>query len=362
MPIRFATFNVENLFSRPKAMNLSNRDLGTEKLDAISALQKELAKVSYDAPTIVALANTARGYFKINKTRGRNPLSWSRDNNTYSVKVRGRDDWDGFIELTRATFNFESVRNTGKFLRSVKADILALCEVESSEALRQFRKDQLSSLGLRHDLLVAGNDPRGIDIAVCSAVPIGFIRTNGQYRTNASDRRPLFSRDCLEVEFNLPGGRILWVLQNHLLSKLKASNDGRRKKQAEGLAKILSERFDLTRDLVIVSGDLNDEPHNEPLRPLLDVPHLTDVLAVTGVPASDRWTYYYGREDARNQIDYILISDALKPFVLDAGVDRRGIAGIDDLTSGTTSPISGITNWRNAASDHAAVWVDLDFN
>jgi len=360
MPTKFATFNVENLFSRPKAMNLSNRSLGTKKLDIIADLQKELAKNTYNKPKIVSLANSVRGYFKINKTRGRKPLSWSRTNNTYSVKVSGRNDWDGFIELTRASFSFESVENTGKFLRKLDADILALCEVESSEALRQFRKDQFSGKGLKHDLLIAGNDPRGIDVAVCSKLPIGFIRTNGQYRTNPNDRKPLFSRDCLEVEFELANGRKLWVLQNHLLSKLRASNDVRRKKQAQGLADILAERFDLTNDLVIVSGDMNDEPQNAPLRPLLDVPNLTDVLEVANIPANDRWTYYYGREDAKNQIDFILISDALKPFVLDAGVDRRGIAGIDDLTSGAIQPLTGITNWRNAASDHAAVWVNLN--
>lgn len=342
-------------------MNLSNHDLGTEKLDIIADLQTELARNTYDKPKIVSLANSVRGYFKINKTRGNKPLSWNSDRETYVVKVSGKDKWDGFIELTRDNFDFESVKNTGKFLRKLNADILALCEVESSEALRQFRRDQLSREGLRYDILIAGNDPRGIDVAVCSSVPTGFVKTNGQYRTSPGDRYPLFSRDCLEVEFEMPDGNRMWVLQNHLLSKLRASNDSRRKKQARGLAKIIAERFDLENDLVIVSGDMNDEPDAGPLKPLLEIEGLTDVLKVAGVPEADRWTYYYGRDRKKNQIDYILISDALIPFVKSAGVDRRGIAGIDRLTDGEIQPLPGIKNWRNAASDHAAVWVDLDF-
>ena len=49
-----------------------------------------------------------------------------------------------------------------------------------------------------------------------------------------------------------------------------------------------------------------------------------------------------------------------KPFVSGAGVGRRGVAGIDKFTDGKTKPRAGITNWRNEASDHAAVWANLN--
>ncbi|MEM7260260.1 MAG: hypothetical protein AAF404_23045, partial [Pseudomonadota bacterium] len=81
--MKFSTFNVENLFTRPRAMNLSDVDLGTDKLAIIADLQNELAKSTYDKPAIVNLANQVRGYFSINKTRGKTPLSWSSADDTY---------------------------------------------------------------------------------------------------------------------------------------------------------------------------------------------------------------------------------------------------------------------------------------
>jgi hypothetical protein len=41
---------------------------------------------------------------------------------------------------------------------------------------------------------------------------------------------------------------------------------------------------DLTRDRVIVAGDMNDIPTAAPMAPLLTVPHLHDALAI-GLPA-----------------------------------------------------------------------------
>lgn len=358
MSIKFTTFNVENLFSRPKAMNLSNRSLGTDKLDIIAELQKELFKKSYDKNRIVTLANQAHGYFKINKTRGKNPLSWSKEKTTHSVKVKSKDDWDGFIELTRDKFDFQTVMNTGKFLRSIDADIVALCEVEGSVALRQFRRNQLSSLKLKYDLLIDGNDPRGIDVAFLSRLPFEKIRTNIHTRRTPTSRN-LFSRDCLEVEFRLPSGESLWVLQNHLLSKLKESNDKRRSYQAQGIADILNDRFNLKKDLVIISGDLNDDIDNPSLEPLQKIDNIHNALDVVGIPKADQWTYYYGRKKEKNRIDFILVSSPLKERLISGGVDRRGMAGISKLTDGQTKPLKGITNWRTAASDHAAVWIEF---
>jgi endonuclease/exonuclease/phosphatase family metal-dependent hydrolase len=362
MSIRIATFNVENLFSRPKAMNLANTDAGTSKLKLIAELQDELDEETYNKARVVQLANEAHGYFTINKTRGQNPLSYSAQQRTYRVNVRGRREWDGFIELTRDGFSFETVANTGAFGRALKADILGLCEVEDRWVLRRFRDDQLKPLKLSYDLLVDGNDPRRIDVAVLSRFPIGNIRTNAHYKTKPSDRWPLFSRDCLEVEIRIDGDRPLWVLQNHLKSKLGAqrASDERREAQAARIRDILAERYDLSRDYVAVCGDFNDVPDSRPLVPLLSMPGLKDVLDIASTTApQDRWTYYYAKKKAATQIDYILLSQPLWDTVLRSGIDQRGIAGIAEITEGRVQPLQGITSWRNAASDHGAVWADL---
>ncbi|MEM7256804.1 MAG: endonuclease/exonuclease/phosphatase family protein, partial [Pseudomonadota bacterium] len=286
-------------------------------------------------------------------------LSWSSADDTYKVKVNGRSDWDGFIALKRDNFDFLTVSNTGRFMRKIDADVFGICEVESVGAMRQFRSDQLSRMDLDYELLVDGNDPRGIDIGMYSRFPYGFIRTNIHHKTSSRARRT-FSRDCLEVEIQLPSGNSLWVLQNHLKSKLGAqsSSDARRKKQADRIAEILHNEYDLNNVFVIVSGDLNDTPDRNPLSALTDNSGLHDVLEVAGVPENQRWTYEYRGQ--LNQIDYILISSALSQHVTDAGVDRTGMADLESFTNGAEHSLSGITNWRNAASDHGAVWAEFD--
>jgi len=360
MSIKFVTFNVENLFTRPKAMNLSNMDLGTDKLETIAKLQTELAKQTYDASRIIPLANAARGYFNINKTRGKTPLSYSSQQKTYRLgAARGRGDWEGFIELTRDRFSAESVRNTGRFLDRLNADIVGICEIENIFAMRQFRSQYLSREGLRYEILIDGTDPRGIDVGLLSRYPLGDLRTNIHFRTTPKSN-PLFPRDCMEVEIPMAGGKSLWILQNHLKSRLgpPAKSNKRRKAQASRINAILNERYDLTRQWVIVAGDFNDAPGSAPLKPLLDNPDLFDVLEKANVPEDERWTYHYrGQKD---QIDHVLVSRALRSKVVSAGVDRSSIADIADLTDGAEQPMHGITNWRNSASDHGAIWVNLN--
>ena len=360
MTIKFVTFNVENLFTRPKAMNLSDINLGIDKLDLIAQLQAELRKSVYNEKQIVQLANKARGYFKVNKTRGKTPLSYSKKIESYRLgPAKGRGDWEGFIELTRAQFSSQSVANTGKFVDKLNPDIIGICEVENLTAMRKFRSQYLSRERLRYEILIDGNDPRGIDVGLYSKLPLGTLRTNIHYRPTVRSH-PLFPRDCMEVEIPMANNESLWVLQTHLKSKLGKpdTSNKRRKAQACRIAAILAERYNLENQWVIVAGDFNDTPDSKPLKPLVKNQDLFDVLDIADVPVEQRWTYSY-RGD-KNQIDYVLVSRALKDKVAAAGVDRSGIAEIAKLTDGAEQPMDGITNWRNAASDHGAIWVELD--
>ena len=247
--------------------------------------------------------------------------------------------------------------NTGKFVDRLNADIIGICEVENLVAMRQFRS--LLREKLRYEILIDGTDPRGIDVGLYSKFPLGNLRTNIHFRPPGR-RNPLFPRDCMEMEIPMAGGNSLWVLQNHFKSKLgeQVESDKRRKAQASQVAAILAERYNLKKQWVIIAGDFNDTPGSAPLKPLLNNSDLFDALAVANVPPDQRWTYCYrGQKD---QIDHVLVSRALKDKVTAAGVNRSGIAEIAKLTAGAEQPMRGITNWRDAASDHGAVWVVLD--
>jgi predicted extracellular nuclease len=174
-----------------------------------------------------------------------------------------------------------------------------------------------------------------------------------------------FSRDCPEYEVLLPNGKSLFVLCNHLKSKgygAQASSNERRKKQAQAIADILKS-YNLASDWVIVAGDLNDTPKSDPLKPLMNVPNLFDVLDVQFPNQPKKcWTYHF---QSFEQIDYILVSKPLKSKFVQAGVERRGMYDLKNLTANAPgidpeTQFDKVTHWTNAASDHAAVWADFD--
>ena len=110
-------------------------------------------------------------------------------------------------------------------------------------------------------------------------------------------------------------------------------------------------------DLVAIVGDLNDTPDSDPLAPLLKHTDLKDVFEH---PAFDNGGHpgTFGLCNAGNKIDYILPSPKLYPLVQAGGVMRQGMwPGVRPKRWATYEDLD---HPKNAASDHAALWVDLD--
>jgi endonuclease/exonuclease/phosphatase family metal-dependent hydrolase len=243
-------------------------------------------------------------------------------------------------------------------IRDVDAAVLCLVEVEKRPTLDQFNTDRLTgSHRYPYNMLVDAFDPRGIDVGLYSRYELGAVWTN-MYDTNAQGRR-IFSRDCLEVEVLLPSGSSLYVLLNHFKSKSggERRTDPRRQAQAQHVAGILTSEYDLRNEYVVVMGDLNDTPTRPPLQSLLGLNHLHDVLALQFPNPADRWTYHYNRNE---QIDYLLVSEPLRQAFVQADVFRRGMADVDLYSNNAIQPYPQVTSWRNAASDHGAVWAEFN--
>lgn len=351
--VRVASFNVENLFSRAKILNLRDHTVSADALKQVDELDKLLRKTSYsttDKRKIVDLYQALKTYIDVRENRGK---LFNRAKT--QVVANGVRDWDGEIEFRRAKFSEQARENTAKVIKAVKADVACIVEAEARPALVAFNADLLDSRKFKYAMLIDGNDPRGIDVGVLSGFPIVSLKSH-LYDGSANSRT--FSRDCLRVEMKLPSGQSLHLLCNHFKSKSggETATDPRRRRQAERVAEILGE-YDLTRDLLIVAGDLNDTPTRNPLRPLLDRPHLHDALALQfpSDPAA-RWTYHF--QDVQ-QIDYLLLSEPLKDAFVKAGVERRGIYRLGQITGGAEQEFDTVTRWTDAASDHGAVWAEF---
>jgi endonuclease/exonuclease/phosphatase family metal-dependent hydrolase len=352
--VRLATFNVENLFDRPKLLNLHDQAKGDAGLADLRALQTELGRAQYDKPTILKLYKGLKPYVAVVEIRGKKLFNQGAT----KVIANGVGDWDGWLSLKRDQIWPEARANTARVIADVNADAQCVVEVDSRPLLQRFNSQEIpKAKRFEFNMLIDGNDDRGIDVGILSRLPIRELRSHIADKDNAGE---VFSRDCLEVRLELAGGGSLWMLLNHFKSKGysgPSQGNDKRLRQAKQVAKILADRFNLATDLVVVCGDLNDTPDSAPLAPLLGVPNLFDVLALQFPNAADRWSYHYKKNE---QIDYLLVSKPLRDAFVTAGVERRGMFEVDKFSAGAIAPYREVTSDTVSASDHGAVWADFN--
>lgn len=365
MSIRIATFNMENLFTRPSVMNLDTWTDGREILADVSKLNSLLAKEDYSDADKAKIAEILEKYdfhktgvrrrpFAVNQTHGKLFVA-KKQPQRVDVVARGRKDWTGWIELARDEIRWEATENTARVVDAIRSDIIVAVEVEDRLTLQRFSDQVLGELfqvEFPYNMLVDGNDERGIDIGLYSRFPIRSVRS---HITDSDDQGRVFSRDCPEFEVELPGGQTLWVLGNHFKSKgygSPAVTSARRVRQAERVKELYTAALERS-ELVIVAGDLNDTPDSPAIQSLVDGTGMQDVMthpAYQGKPGT-----YASGNSANQKIDYLFLSPALWGSVQTVDVERRGI-----YAPNAGNPFPSVTSKATQASDHGALWVELD--
>lgn len=255
----------------------------------------------------------------------------------------------------RSNVTWEATRNTARVVKEVSPDVLVCVEVEDRPTMQRFHDQVL--LGHEHaftyNVLVDGNDSRGIDVGLFSNYPISAVRTHVDERDE--DGSALFSRDCPRFDVRLPSGRLLIVLGNHFKSRgygAFSETSAKRLRQARRVQQIAMEAL---RDspYVAVAGDLNDEPDSEPIR---TIKHQTGLKDISEHPRySGRIPTYKASTSLRNKIDYLLLSPALYDTVQAGAVNVNGT-----FAPRAGSPYPDLRRVQDQASDHGALWADLD--
>jgi endonuclease/exonuclease/phosphatase family metal-dependent hydrolase len=365
MALRLATFNVENLFERPRAMNLPDWKQGQPAIDAVHELNALFNRETWTEADQARILEVLEA-FGLTAARPRNPLLQlrtirgqllRRTGGVAAVVARGRADWVGWAELKVETIADPAIENTARVIAEVDPDVLVLVEAEGRPALRRFCDHYLVPMlaasgrpGHDYDMVIAGNDDRGINLAILSRLPIERMRSHVADR---ADGLRIFSRDCPEYYLTLPGGGELLVLPNHFASKGSDFAGTRRRVQAARVRE-LSDRLAADQPLLVVAGDLNDHPQGGSLDALLDGP-LQDAMALpaySGLPG----TYRYG--NAREKLDYLLLSPELVARVRRVEVNRQGFYAPTKWKSFPN--LTTQTKDRYQASDHHCLWVELD--
>ena len=272
--LRVATFNVNNLFSRWTFAADLPRTVADAALPVLHADSKEAA-----AGTVTMDGQTAGG-------------------DVVRIVLPGGQELTGILR----TFAGRLVSGKDPKARAwiarriavLDADVLCLQEVEDQDTLDTFCREDLAALGVDYPyrVVVEGNDPRRIDVAICSRAPIERISSWRYW-----DGR-VFSRDLLQVAVRAPDGKSLNVFVNHLKSNFvtdeftlspaeveeaHAAIAARRTRQADAIAKIMRKQRITTRAIVL--GDLNDDPGGPALAALARhglVEHITGATTIPG--------------------------------------------------------------------------------
>jgi len=346
----------------------------------------------------------------------RNQLQQDRTLTLYHI----RDEAEyRMLEQARTVAHTDDTRQLSALaIAATRADILCLQEVDNIETLKAFEYGYLFKMvgrGYRQKFTTAGNDSRGIDVAVmmrdetADGQPIEFVRMtshahltfeelglhNGDLaRFGNEPHERVFRRDCLEIDVKV-GGNPMTIYTVHFKSmgSPREGLSGReatmplRTAEAKAVRTIIERRFgaDHARQKRwAICGDFNDyrqriviggddvsgytfTPVDEE-QSALDA-FLDDGFAVNVVerrPELDRWTLYHTRGPQERhlcQLDYILLSPALaeRNALSVPDIVRNGQPWRTIFPPGQEVERYPRTGWdRPKASDHCPVAITLD--
>jgi endonuclease/exonuclease/phosphatase family metal-dependent hydrolase len=380
--VRIASYNVENLFARPKAFHTADWSVGEPILAAYHEVNALMNNAVYSEPDKQRMREllVRLDIYRVNnrgavrRLRTQTPRwAWLRKNRgdfdrqpedpTQDVVIiaEGRDDWIGWVELAKEQTNETGTRMTARVIADVNADIIGIVEAEDRPSLVRFNKELMGE-PYRHVMLVDGNDERGIDVGLMTktSFTIESIRSNVDTEDNAGI---VFSRDCPEYEVRTPAGNTVYFLLNHFKSQSGGGGD-KRIRQAAQVRRIV-DGLVARSEHVIVMGDLNEGPviadstaaglsalysNNSPL---------VDAYSLPGFDVGNR----PGSFDScglRNRLDYILISQSLVPFYKGGGLFRKGLWGSRITRPDDWPTYPEMADSAQQASDHALVFIDLE--
>lgn len=292
------------------------------------------------------------------------------------VEAAVRDGWSA--DQTRfSVLDADSKVITAQVLLALDADVIALQEVEGLDTLKRFRDRWLGGrTAYPHVAVLDGNDQRLIDVALLSRFPIVHLRSY-QHLWDEAENSPLFSRDCLEADVEVPGHGRLTLFVNHFKSMQAPHGQDpargreltrpKRERQAQAVRALVEQRFGPRPEEhpFVVLGDFNDYRETDAqgesgVSALVDWPAVEDVLQ--RLPQPERWTHHWqgdersGRPGGHRQLDYLLVSRRLaaaSPGL--PRVERRGLP----KRAGSVESFPGVGWSHPKASDHCALAFDL---
>ena len=231
--MRIASYNVESLFDRAKALSLPTWADGRTILEAYAKANALLNEPIYTPAIKTDLVHLlgALGLTKEDEPEG--GFALLRQNRGHLLKRRkvggetkleivadGREGWIGWIELTKEPTDELATQHTAMVMRDVDADARGVVEADNRTALQLFSELLLKKVGgqpYTHAMLIDGNDDRGIDVGILTRAGYDIVSITSHVDDTLHGKR-IFSRDCPVYVIKTKNGTELVVLVNHLKS------------------------------------------------------------------------------------------------------------------------------------------------
>ena len=253
-----------------------------------------------------------------------------------------------------------------KAIRAIDSDIIAVEEIESFDALIEFREKHLKGLGYDHVMSIDAGADRGIQQGVLSRFPIREARVWPQMplpgihpelygdKPNFEAGKPIvFRRSPLYVRIEVPAGSrgndasydLSLFIVHHKSGKY---NDYWREKETAAVVGLVANLMAIDpKANIAVLGDFNAEPADTSVKTYIDA----GMVHAHQNGSNDQSMQTHSSERA---IDFILVNANLKAELVPGSAFAFG-----------TPVLPAEADWRTAptpsdyASDHCPVSVDI---
>lgn len=231
-------------------------------------------------------------------------------------------------------------------------DIIILEEVENVNVLNKLVTKGLDKLGYIHQVLIEGDDSRGIDVGIISKIPV----TESKHHSLIVNGSKLDTRGILEVQMNLQGKDVV-VFANHWPSQNNPSEE--RVASAKLLAS-LAHKSDA--DLIVAAGDFNtlDSESPYPFEYMKDFVDAEQAARDLGVSMNGGTHYYRGEWSSLDRI-FIHKKSKLRPAYETFQIMVRSFMMKTDPRTGESVPVRFDASSGNGYSDHLPVSVNISY-
>lgn len=206
-------------------------------------------------------------------------------------------------------------------ITGINPDILAVEEMGPQAYLDDFQRElKRAGQDFRYAVVLEAADPDR-HVALLSKLPFKEVRRHDKVPIRYFGKKEFVKRGVLEVIFATNEGDFS-IFVVHLKSKRTERKEDpesaqQRALEAEAVRDLVLSRYpDPAKGWFMVVGDWNDTPGTRPVKALQKrgntvIGGLVDAVDSRG----EAWTHFYRHERSYSQLDYLMVSPALKPFV-----------------------------------------------